>query len=110
MPKNNALIKRMRANLDAGIEIGEELGTQIMADLFMIALHRSFGFGQRRIRRLADEVAKLIPRYHGRIGNVSDPECDLLRAELDELLKECVPPDRYAPFEKRYEALAHVKY
>lgn len=26
MPKNNALIKRMRANLDAGIEIGEELG------------------------------------------------------------------------------------
>lgn len=109
MPKNN-LALRLQAQLNAGIEIGEELGTQMMADLFIIALHRSFGFGPERIGRLADEVRKLMDRYHGHVGNVRDPDCDLYRVELDKLLKECVPPDRYAPFEKRYEALEQVRY
>lgn len=107
---NNALIKRFHAHFDAGMDIGESYGKQIASDLIIIALHRVYGFGYERTERLIAEVDKLYERYKKNIGNVKNPECDAYRQEIDTLLQECVPAEKFKPFEERYEGIEKVRY
>lgn len=109
MPKND-LALRLRAHFNAGLDVGEELGLQLMADMVTLALHAEFGFGADRLERLMCAVEKLHARYYKHVTTTKDPECDFYRQELDTLLAECVPPERYAPFEKRYPKIKEVQY
>ena len=109
MPKNN-LALRLQAHFDAGMDIGERYGKQVASDLFLIALHRVYGFSYERMERLIVEADKLFAHFKDYIGNTKEPECDRYREELDTLLKECLPLERFKPFEERYEGVKKVRY
>lgn len=107
---NNALIKRFHAYFDAGMDVGEGYGKQVASDLFIIALHRVYGFSYERMERLIVEADMLFDHFKRYIGNTKEPECDRYREELDTLLKECLPSERFKPFEERYEGVKKVRY
>lgn len=109
MAKNN-MLKCQQKLIDVGMDIGERYGKQVASDLFIIALHRVYGFSYERMERLIVEADMLFDHFKKYIGNPKEPECDRYREELDTLLKECLPPERFKPFEERYEGVRKVRY
>ncbi len=106
----SAYIKALQSAFNSGTEEGERFGMQLMADLVTLALNQEFGFGPERLERFMVKVDELRDRYHFAVTQVKNPECDYYRNEMDTLLKACVPPNRYAPFEERYPQLKDVRY
>lgn len=110
---------------DKGFADGRSTGHQYMLDIVIFVLHREYGFGAKRMCDFVTTMRKQFEAFYP-VFHVSkkNAECDLLRDDLDAVLREALdgapelPEEKtldgmrynFVPFEKRYPHIKEVKY
>lgn len=87
----------------------ERITRQIMLDTLQIMLHREFGFGYDRIKKVTDKWGEYYSYYHDALtGGV---ESDVVQEHLDRALAEFLNGHQeLIPFEERYEDIRKISY
>ena len=112
MNRNNYAAK-VAANRQRYLDIGQDVGVQMMADFMAITLNDSdiMGkdvFGAKRIMKVLKGNMELFAVYAKAFG--TGPEADYYRAKLDERLKQILGEENFSPFEDRYPFITKIKY
>ncbi len=110
--KNNYAAK-VAANRQMYLDIGQDVGIQIMADFLTITLNNSsiMGkdvFGAKRILKVFEGNKELFHVYGKAFG--TGPEADYYRVKLDERLKQILGEEYFSPFEDRYPFITKIRY
>lgn len=110
MPKENAVLKRMKAELEIKYAIMFERKMETLAQMFMdagmLAAHDVFGLGPGRAARFMQAVKD---NYHEMSRMAlqdaadGDEEIWYTKAKLDERLLAIVGEENFQPFEVRYQ-------
>lgn len=111
MKKNYAA--KVAANRQMYLDIGQDVGVQMMADFLTVTLNDAdiMGrdtFGAKRILKVLKNNMELFSVYAKAYG--TGPEADYYRAKLDERLKQILGEENFSPFEERYPFITKIKY
>ena len=109
MGRKNAFLKKMQANHEreakTAITLAEKWTRQAACDALVLLL--GYGdcmgkikWGQKGIPQAVNEWTELFLWVLK--GAQGEPDSDAIRAQVDKLLKEKVPPELYGEWEKRY--------
>ena len=106
-------MQKMQQMKQGYLEIGQEVGIQMMADFLPIVLNNAdvMGkdtFGSKRINKVLDELKEMFSVYAKAFG--TGPEADYFRQKLDDRLLQIMGEERFMPFEDRYRWLVKIKY
>lgn len=109
----NGYLQKMQQMKQGYLEIGQEVGIQMMADFLPIVLNNAdvMGkdtFGAKRINKVLDELKEMFSVYAKAFG--TGPEADYFRQRLDDRLKQIMGEEKFMPFEDRYRWLCKIKY
>lgn len=109
---HNDLIKKLKERDRKTFSAGLNMGMQIAADFFQMALrdHEAVGtdiFGRKRIERLNDKTMELDDYFNPAFS--SDVEAERYQEEMDRKLHEIYGND-LVPFRERYPHLKDFKY
>ena len=104
----NDLIKRLKAAVKEGQDIGFQAGYQCACDIWSIAISESEGTGPVVMARIADKTDEIYKQY-GKAWLPSDPEADWMQEQVDARLKHLYP-ERFAPFYDRNKWVQPVVY
>ena len=109
MPKSGYLA-RQEAKRNAEANAFEAVTRQLMVDTLQITLHKHFGFGFDRILKASLAWHEIYNHYYD-VMDLKNPECDVLRAHLDEELRDIIKDrQRFADFDERYPEIKRVTY
>lgn len=108
----NDYAKKMQQERQALLDIGVDVGIQMMADFMSLALNepeimRKNALGAVRLKKALARAQEL----HGTFAEAfrTGPEADYFRAKLDERLKQIFGNEAVA-FEERYPMAREIKY
>jgi hypothetical protein len=109
---HNDLIKQMKKRERQVFAAGLNMGMQIAADFFQMALRdpEAVGtdiFGRKRIERLNNKTMELDDYFNPAFS--SDVEAERFQEEMDRKLRE-IYEDDLVPFRERYPYLNDFKY
>lgn len=99
-------LDKLDAMLDAGVELGEEIGMQKCADYFFVALAVR-GFGQDRLKDIFDLVHEVQRDYSGAYR--CDAESDFLQERMDSILRKACG-EYFVPFAERNPHIRQYNY
>lgn len=104
---------RQRAAKQAFLNIGVECGRQQATDMFITVLADFEIMGNKKLR--PEEQEKVLRETEKRLRYFFEAweksqEADKYQEELDTLLRDAVPPERFDPFEKRYPYMYQFDY
>lgn len=109
MAKQSGFLQRQNAVRQAFIEASERITQQMMLDTLQIALHREFGFGYDRIKKVTDEWSELYNFYHDALTR--NVEADYLQERLDRELRDILKDKQpLIPFKERYPEVKQITY
>lgn len=112
MAGNNAYLMKKKAERQAALDIGEEIGMQKMWDYVQICLRDpdimgKDTFGKDRIVKLYDALKKEVDFYH--VCFTDDKEADYFQEKMDAELRE-IWGDELQPFYERYPYIKKFDY
>lgn len=107
MSKKSGLLARQKRDRDIIQKATKETFIQYMTDTAVIALNQ-MGWGKDRLQTFVEVWGHVYDEYFDALRNV--PETDYYRAKLDENVRRFETPERYKPFEERYEFLPEMRY
>ena len=107
MSKKSGLLAREKQQRDITQKATKATFVQYMTDTAVIALNQ-MGWGKERLLNFVELWGRVYDEYFDALRNV--PETDYYRTKLDEYVKRFEEPDRYKPFEERYEYLPEMRY
>lgn len=81
---------------------------QFMIDTLQITMHKEFGWGEERLRKLAEEWEKYRAEYFPAV-NPKDPLCDVKQEHMQRAFRE-ICGEAAVPFSERYPYLKEVRY
>ena len=106
----NDYIHRQRAIQNELVNQGRLHGEQWTFDLVEVVLHRDFGWGYDRIKRLLDAVSEADAYYHPAVESYN-PEQPIYQERLDNVLREIVGErQEFYPFKQRYALIGEASY
>lgn len=107
--KNNYILRRNEV-LQRAVNEGKNHGEQWTIDLVEVVLHRDFGWGYDRIKRLIDAVSEADAYYYPALDR-SNPEQPIYQERLDNVLREIVGErQEFYPFKERYQLITEARY
>lgn len=109
----NGFLERQRAERQAYIEVGIQMGRQQMLDMIFIVLNdpQIMGksvLGKKRLLKVVDGIGACLDQYE-KAWQRHD-EADYYRAKLDERLEKIFGEELHASFSKRYEYCKEFSY
>ena len=109
---SNGYHERQKANRQAILDVGEQLGTQKMWDYVQIALTdpevmKNKTFSRKGIETLFAEVHRLADTYN--VAFTDDKEADYYQEKMDAKLREKWGED-LTPFYERYPMIKRLGY
>jgi len=90
---------------------------QLCGEMAMLALHEAFGFGTERITRFLSQYYRELQYFHDNVNWEFDSETVQMRCrereqkrpdltytmeQIDERIRQIVPPDAFKPYNDRY--------
>ena len=108
MPKRNPMLARIEAAAEARYQIrfrkSMDMLLQMGQDAAMIAAHDVLQLGPGRAEDFCVAYREAINDMARRVvdDQTDDPEFVYAKAKIDELIREIVGPEKFAPWEERY--------
>lgn len=108
----NGYAQKMRQEKQAYLEIGVDVGIQMMADFMSLSLNEPEVMGKdtlgaARLKKALTKARELHSLFSEAFR--TGPEADYYRAKLDERLKQIYVAEA-APFEERYPMVKEIRY
>lgn len=105
----NAYIAKQNAVYDEMLNAGRRHGEQYAFDCIEVALHRKFGWGYGRIKKLFTEAMKTMDYYAPSM--MRGMEQDIYQERLDRELREIIGGNEtFYPFADRYPVVKTAGY
>lgn len=106
MKKQNPLLAKYEAALEARYQRRLKIGMQIGLDAAMIAANEVLGLGAGRAERFVAEYIRTVNEIAGLfVGDGSaDPAMDYSKEVLDRRLRQICGADKFESWERRYTA------
>ena len=98
MAKQSGYLKRQKARDDVLERAYKQTYQQYMTDMFIIALNDPAVMG------------KDVLGYKRLMRVLLAAEADYARVKMDAIMQNICPPEKFIPFEKRYEWLPKITY
>ena len=109
MPKQSGFLQRQQQIQNNVMRAAELLAKQYMIDTLQITLHKDFGLGYDRQKRLM-EAAEARAEYRAAL-DPKDPEADVAQDHLDRAISEILAGRcEIIPFEERSPELKKITY
>lgn len=114
MTKKNAFLEQQSRMERAMFSAGVELGMQLMADAWQLALHDPAVMGKdtlgyKRMLKVGTAAQKYADKYIDACDTKRNAEADYLQEELDSRLRS-IWHDELNPFKDRYPMLKACRY
>ncbi|MGM9683134.1 MAG: hypothetical protein ACI3XQ_06010 [Eubacteriales bacterium] len=105
--------QRVKLSKETYLNIGMEVGAQMMVDFFSIALNdpKVLGksvLGEKRLMIVLQKVHDLDAEFSDAFA--VNTESDYLQEKLDRILKQIYQKSDFVPFDERYPAIKKTKY
>lgn len=113
MAKQSGYLKRQKARDDVLERAYKQTYQQYMTDMFIIALNDPTVMGKdvlgyKRLMRVLLAVEANYDRFFDAL--TKNAEADYARVKMDAIMQNICPPEKFIPFEKRYEWLPKITY
>lgn len=106
----NAYLAKQEKQRQAAAYTFECVTRQLMLDTLQIVLHREFGFGYERIKRVVNAWGPVYDHYYD-VMDLKNPECDVIREHLDAELRDIIKDKQpFADFRARYPEVKTINY
>ena len=111
MAKQSGYLKRQKARDDVLERAYKQTYQQYMTDMFIIALNDPAVMGKdvlgyKRLMRVLLAVEANYDRFFDAL--TKNAEADYARVKMDAIIQNICPPEKFIPFEKRYEWLPKI--
>ena len=105
----SAYLRKLKQKEAEDINLGMEYGEQYALDMMMIALHRDFGWGYDRIKRLMVAIGDKSDYYGEALHRCM--EQDVKQEQMDNELRDIVKDKQeFIPFRERYPGIRNYGY
>jgi hypothetical protein len=113
MAKQSGYLKRRKARDGVMEQAYKQTYQQYMTDMFIIALNDPAVMGKdvlgyKRLMRVLLAVEANYDRFFDAL--TKNAEADYARVKMDAIMQNICPPEKFIPFEKRYEWLPEITY
>lgn len=113
MAKQSGYLKRRKARDGVMEQAYKQTYQQYMTDMFIIALNDPAVMGKdvlgyKRLMRVLLAVEANYDRFFDAL--TKNAEADYSRVKMDAIMQNICPPEKFIPFEKRYEWLPEITY
>ena len=110
MPKQSGFLQRQQQIQNNVMRAAELLAKQYMIDTLQITLHKNFGRGYDRQKRLMEAWEARRQEYRAAL-DPKNPEADVAQAHMDAALADMIAGRQpLIPFEQRYPELKKNRY
>ena len=102
--KRSGYLQRVRQDVNRQLTESRAVHTQMCLDAAMIAAHDVLQLGPGRAEDFCVAYREAINDMARRVvdDQMDDPEFVYAKAKIDELIREIVGPEKFAPWEVRY--------
>ena len=113
MAKQSGYLKHRKARNGVMEQAYKQTYQQYMTDMFIIALNDPAVMGKdvlgyKRLMRVLLAVEANYDRFFDAL--TKNAEADYARVKMDAIMQNICPPEKFIPFEKRYEWLPEITY
>ena len=113
MAKQSGYLKRRKARDGVMEQAYKQTYQEYMTDMFIIALNDPAVMGKdvlgyKRLMRVLLAVEANYDRFFDAL--TKNAEADYARVKMDAIMQNICPPEKFIPFEKRYEWLPEITY